>query len=94
VKVGEAVAFNAQIAMPPGAGKVVSAEWDFEGAGQFADPAEIGAPAEAVSLTASHSFSGPGTWFAVLRVAGQREGSADTPYGRVMNLARVRVVVG
>jgi hypothetical protein len=93
VGVGEAVKFSAQITMPQAAGKVISAEWDFEGAGDFADRAEIAAPSETVSLTASHSYSAPGTWFAVLRVAGQREGRADTPYGRVQNIARVRVVV-
>ena len=93
VKVGEAVQFTATIAMPPGAGKVVSAEWDFAGTGLFPDSADIGAPSTSVSLTAEHSFSAPGTWFAGLRVAGQREGRADTPYGRVQNIARVRVVV-
>jgi len=90
--VGEAVQFTAVIEMPPGAGKVVAAEWDFEGAGDFADAATF-PPGERVTLTASHSYPVPGTWFAVLRVAGQREGRMDTPYGRVQNIARVRVVV-
>ena len=93
VGVGELVEFSALIAMPQGAGKVVSAEWDFEGAGDFAGWAEIAVPSEEVSLTASHSYPAPGTWFAVLRASGQREGRADTPYGRVQNIARVRVVV-
>ncbi|MGE3690739.1 MAG: hypothetical protein AB7F98_05100 [Novosphingobium sp.] len=93
VKVGEAVQLSAMIEMPPGAGKVVGAEWDFEDSGDFPDRAEIGAPAEKVTLSASHSYAAPGTHFAVLRVAGQRQGNADTPYARVLNLARVRVVV-
>ena len=93
VRVGEPVNFTATITMPPGAGKVVAAEWDFEGSGDFADPADIGAPAESVSIKDDHRYASPGTRFAVLRVAGQREGRADTPYGRVQNLARVRVVV-
>ena len=92
VSVGDMVQFSALIEMPPGAGKVVAAEWDFEGAGDFGDAATFD-PGETVTLTASHSYPAPGTWFAVLRVAGQREGRADTPYGRVQNLARVRVVV-
>jgi hypothetical protein len=92
VAAGEAVAFTAQVAVPPGAGKVVAAEWDFEGEGSF--PVSAGfAPAETVSLSASHSYARPGTRFAVLRVTAQREGDAATPYGRVQNLARVRVVV-
>ena len=92
VAVGELVQFSAVIEMPPGAGEMVAAEWDFAGAGDFADQADF-APGESVSLTSSHSYSAPGTWFAVLRVAGQREGRVNTPYGRVMNIARVRVVV-
>ena len=93
VAAGEVVQFAATIAMPPGAGKVVSAEWDFAGSGDFAVSADIGAASESVTLTASHSYAAPGTCFAVLRVAGQREGNAETPYGRVQNIARVRVVV-
>ena len=94
VAAGNMVHFAATIEMPPGAGKVVSAEWDFEDSGDFPVRAETGAPADKVSLSASHSYARPGTHFAVLRVAGQREGNAATPYGRVQNIARVRVVVG
>ena len=93
VKAGETVALSARIEMPPGAGKVVGAEWDFEGTGDFAGKAGTGAPAQSVALAASHSYAKPGTYFAVLRAAGQREGNAATPYGRVLNIARARVVV-
>ncbi len=93
VKAGDMVRLAAMIEMPPGAGKVVSAEWDFEGAGDFADKAEVAAPGERIELSAEHAYATPGTRFAVLRVSGQREGNAATPYARVQNLARVRVVV-
>jgi len=91
-RVGEPVELTATIAVPPGAGKVVAAEWDFAGTGDFV-AAQIGAPAERVTLSASHAYPAPGTYFAVVRVAGQREGDARTPYGRVLNLARARIVV-
>ncbi len=91
-KAGEPVDLTATIAVPPGAGKVVAAEWDFEGTGDFV-AAQIGAPAERVTLSASHAYAKPGTYFAVVRAAGQREGDARTPYGRVLNLARARIVV-
>jgi hypothetical protein len=91
-KAGEAVSLTATIEAPPGAGKLVSATWDFEGTGTFT-PAEIGAPAERVTLSASHAYARPGTYFAVLRVGAHREGNAETPYGRVLNLARARIVV-
>jgi hypothetical protein len=93
VKAGEAVDLTATIEVPPAAGKVVSAEWDFEGSGTFT-LAEIGAPATRVTLCASHAYATPGTYFAVIRVSSQREGDARTPYGRVLNLARARIVVG
>jgi hypothetical protein len=89
---GEPVSLTATVEVPPGAGKVVSAEWDLEGTGGFT-PAEIGKPAERVTLSASHAYARPGTYFAVVRVGAQREGDAQTPYGRVLNLARARIVV-
>lgn len=91
-KVGEAVRFTATIAAPPGAGTIVAAEWDFAGTGDYPDTADV-SPAETVTLSASHAYTKPGTYFAVLRAALQREGDAGTPYARVQNLAQVRVVV-
>ena len=93
VAVGEAVSFEAAIEVPPDAGKIVSADWDFEGAGTYPVKAPIGEPAASVSLSTMHAFAKPGTYFPVLRVASQRQGDAATPYGRVQNLGRVRVVV-
>jgi hypothetical protein len=92
-KPGEPVRFSATIAAPPGAGKIVSAEWDFDGSGTFTQKASF-SPAETVTVSTEHAFAEPGTHFAALRVALQREGRADTPYGRVQNIARARVVVG
>ena len=39
------------------------------------------------------SFIRPGTYFAVLRAASQRQGDATTPFARIQYLGRVRVVV-
>ncbi|MDG2002153.1 MAG: hypothetical protein P8J20_02375 [Novosphingobium sp.] len=89
---GETVSFVATIEVPPGAGKLVSAEWDFEGAGDYPVQAEIGEPAEKLTITATHRYGTPGTRFPALRVASQREGDPDTPYGRVQNIALVRVL--
>ena len=44
-------------------------------------------------MSTSYAFSEPGTYFPALRVASQRQGSVDTPFARVLNLGRVRVVV-
>jgi hypothetical protein len=89
---GDPVTLTATIEVPPGAGKVVSAEWDLEGTGTFT-PATIAAPAERLSLTASHVYARPGTYFAVVRVGAQRDGDVHGRYARVLNLARARIVV-
>jgi hypothetical protein len=93
VRAGEAVNFAATVTVPPGAGKVVSAEWDFAGAGDFPVAEKLASAQESVALTASHSYAAPGTYFAALRVASQRDGDMHTPYARVQNIALVRVVV-
>ena len=73
---------------------MVSVKWDFEGLGTYPDAAELGDPtSETLHVTATHTFSEPGTYFPALRVASQREGNPDTPFARSLNLSRVRVVV-
>ena len=42
---------------------------------------------------ASTMYSNPGTYFAVLRAASQREGDARAPYALIQSVGRVRVVV-
>ena len=94
VGVGEAVTLVARIEVPPAPGKVVSAKWDFEGGGTYSDAAELDDPtSQTVSVTTTHTFTQPGTYFPALRVAAQREGDPNTPFARSLNLARVRVVV-
>jgi hypothetical protein len=51
------------------------------------------APAARVRLTRNHVFTRPGTYFPALRVHSQRHGDAATPFARIPNLGRVRVVV-
>jgi len=93
VKAGEPVTFTATVEVPPGAGKVVSAEWDFAATGDFPAAATLASAEQRVSLSATHAYDRPGTHFAVLRVASQREGDMTTPYARIRNIARVRIVV-
>jgi hypothetical protein len=40
-----------------------------------------------------HSFDKSGTYFVTLRAASQRDGDGHTPFARVQNLGRARVVV-
>jgi hypothetical protein len=93
VRTGETVQFSGVIEAPPNTGKIVAAEWDFDGSGKFqeAETALVAAPRVQVSRT--HTFSQPGTYFIVLRGIAQREGDASTPYARIRNIGRARVVV-
>lgn len=92
VKVGQPVTLAAVITAPPQAGPVVAAEWSLEGAPEFTSAA-LGKPAARISLSTKHAFSRPGTYFPVLRAVSQRQGDVRIPFGRIQNLARVRVVV-
>lgn len=96
VAVGEPVSFSATIEVPPDAGRVVAAEWDFAGAGTFPVVAKLSDPDASetrVTLKATHAFAKPGTYFPVLRGTSQRQSDASTPFARIQNLGRVRVVV-
>lgn len=93
IAAGTEVAFEAIIEVPPGAGQVVAAEWCFDGSGDFTAAELPGGPAERRSLSARCTFSEPGTYFPVLRATSQRQGDPATPYGRIQNIGRVRVVV-
>jgi hypothetical protein len=92
VKAGQPVRFEAVAEVPPHTGKVVSAEWDFAGDGGFPVKSEL-APGERVVIRTTHAFAEPGVYFPAVRVTSQRQGDAATPYGRIPNLGRVRVVV-
>ena len=92
IKVGQSLKFNAVAEAPPGTGSIVSAEWDFDGTGAYPERSKI-TPRPRVTVSTMHTFSKPGTYFPVVRVASHRKGDAKTPYARVQNLARVRVVV-
>ncbi|HSI17891.1 MAG TPA: PKD domain-containing protein, partial [Sphingomonas sp.] len=94
VKPGQTVRFVATIAVPPGTGSIVAAAWDFDGVGTFPVKATTpAAPKATMTLTTSHAFARPGTYYPVLRVASERHGNIRSPYARIQNLGRVRVVV-
>jgi hypothetical protein len=97
VVVGEPVTFSGTAEMPPRAGVVVEADWDFDGSGDFPErqtPANAGeGPLTSVSFTTTHTFDEAGTYFPAMRVTSQREGNRSSLYARIQNIARVRVVV-
>ncbi|HSA48720.1 MAG TPA: Tat pathway signal sequence domain protein [Yinghuangia sp.] len=92
VAAGQSVRLKAVAETPPGAGQIVSVAWDFDGTGSFSDTTDPG-PAVAVTVERDHVFTEPGTHFVTVRVASQPDGDPATPYARMDNLARARIVV-
>jgi len=94
IKAGGTVRLTGEIVVPPGAGSVVAAEWDFEGDGRYEGHAVVPAAASARrSIATEHRYTRKGTYFAVLRGTSQRENDRTSPFARVQNLARVRITV-
>lgn len=71
----------------------IAAEWDFDGKGAFPIRSTVAKGVGTVTVKMSHRFDEPGTWFPPLRGISQRDGDVSTPYARVQNLGRARVVV-
>jgi hypothetical protein len=96
VKVGVPVNFTAVVEVPPLTGIVVSADWDFEGDGTFPEAGKlklVDKTGSRATLNTTYKFTRPGTYFATLRAVSQRQGDTNTPFARIQNLDRVRVVV-
>ncbi|MFD0695928.1 PKD domain-containing protein [Paenibacillus sp. GCM10027628] len=92
IAAGKTVTFKAKIQVPPGSGKVVGTEWDFDGTGNFT-AADFGSPKQTLEVSTTFTYTKPGTYSPSLRVTSQREGDSSTSFAKVQNLGRVRVVV-
>lgn len=93
VSCGETVEVKAVIELPEGCGELEETVWDFTASNQFLPGEEItvcdgGRRVEAVN---SYTYSEPGTYFPVVKVAVNR--TRGDEFTRVRNQARVRVVV-
>lgn len=94
IKKGQSLTFVANVDIPPGTGKLVLAEFDFDGSGKFSIPGKFKIiNSNTAVVKAKYKFSSDGSFFPTLRVASQRKGDAGTIYTRIQNLDRVRVVV-
>ena len=92
VAIGDEVTLRATAQVPEGTGAIVSMEWDFEGTDLFPVQKSVETSARVV-VEYRHTFETPGTYFPTVRVAAHRDGDTTTPFARIQNLARVRVVV-
>jgi hypothetical protein len=92
VAAGQPVTFKAKVRVPPNTGQIVSAEWDLPGDGSFTT-SDLAKFKPTLELTRNFTYTTPGTYFAALRVTSQRDGDPTSPFTKVQNLGRVRVVV-
>ena len=91
---GTSVTMHGFIDAPPGTGNIISAQWDFDDDGIIDQPVTLADDTGAqIALKASFTFDKPGTYFTVLHGVSQRDGDRTTPFARIENLARLRVVV-
>jgi hypothetical protein len=95
VKVGVAVKLSGRISIPSGTGRIVGAEFDFEGDGTYPVKVtpQLSEDGESAAVETSHTFQKAGTYFVALKGYSQRSSTPHSPYGRSTNLERARVVV-
>lgn len=91
-KVGKPVSLVAAARAPLGGGKIVAADWDFEGDGTYV-PGIVRTPRQIVALATTHTFTQPGTYFVSVRVTAERDGNVGAKYALLQNIDRVRVLV-
>ncbi len=94
VPVGASVTFEAVADVPRNTGKIVEARLDMDGAGTFPIIGKIVPVSQGkVKVSTIYTFNNAGVYFPTIRVVSQRQADAQTPYARIQNLARVRLVV-
>lgn len=94
VRVGEPVTLELNAEVPPGAGTIIAAEWDFDGTGSFPfQHPDVDGTSASVTRTTTHSFERPGTFFVTGRVYSHRSGDVSADSCRIPNVGQARVVV-
>lgn len=87
IKAGTSVTFTGLIEIPPHTGKIVSAEWDFEGAGTFEIKEKttiFDKKSGNATVKTAYAFKKAGTYFPTLSVVSQSDGDTQTPFARIL----------
>ena len=92
VAVGAEVEFQMSASAVDAESRIVEVRWDLDGSGGFAVGGGV-PPASVVDQSIRHTFTEAGTHFVTVKVTTQQHGDPVTPFARVDNLARVRIVV-
>jgi hypothetical protein len=93
VKVGESVNLRARVEVPVGAGSIIAARWDFDGSRSYPESHDLDGKARELTLSTTHSFDRPGTYFVTALAESHREGDVNAATRRIPNVASARVVV-
>jgi hypothetical protein len=93
IAVGDSVDLQVHAEVPAGAGTVVSVRWDFDGSGTYPEGLEVDGVSTEVTLSTTHIYDRPGTYFATALVESHRDGDLKATSRRIPNLASARVVV-
>lgn len=97
VKAGETVSFQAVIELPKGSGSLDEVTWDFEATNTFLPCGTVSSvvwDSEGIGTAtaeASFTFTKPGAYFPVIKVASNR--TPGDIFTMIRNQARMRVVV-
>lgn len=94
VLTGQMVTLRGVAEVPPGAGTIVRAEWDFDGTATWPRqcPELADGSSSRIEAEVTHVYDAPGTYFPTFRVGSHREGARGRG-ASVDNLAQARVVV-
>jgi hypothetical protein len=94
VGVGESVRLQGEIACPPGGGRIVAVEWDFDGTGAWPVVEQgVDGKQKQMDVDRDATYEAPGTYFPCVRVTAHRDGDVGAAHRRLVNLGRARVVV-
>ncbi|WP_407494343.1 PKD domain-containing protein [Elizabethkingia anophelis] len=93
VSKGKKIKLKASVDLPAKTGSIVSVEWDFDGKGTFGTKGKFKKRLGGAKASISHRFTEPGIYFVTVRAISERNGNTTTPFARIQNLDKVRVVV-
>ncbi|MCU1345275.1 MAG: hypothetical protein JWL70_1541, partial [Acidimicrobiia bacterium] len=94
VRVGEPVELEVRSEVPPKAGTIIGAKWDFDGSGTYPFVhSEIDGTSTEIKLSTTYTWDKPGTYFATVMVESNREGDVNATARRLPNVASARIVV-
>ncbi|KAK1714091.1 uncharacterized protein BDZ83DRAFT_723281 [Colletotrichum acutatum] len=93
VKAGQPVTLRATVETPSGTGKVVNVEWDLTSEGTFTAVGPAFTPNQTVTVEQTVVYNTTGNFITIARATSHRQGDQSAVYARVMNLARVNVIV-